>query len=422
MKIHILAHVGLLAFAAILATATSAHAADAPVTPRQACEMSLVKRAATPVVLGEDNLAVPSPSLAAVPSQPVMASTPPVVVPVQPLLPVASVPAPVIQAVPVGTVPAASYSSEAIVAALRDALADNPDVPIEKIKEKAVQAYKIDPKEFDRATHLLNPLTARDPVSGYTDAQVFAAIRQSVAENPSATIEQIREKAGASFNIPPAQFARAARSLMRQTGQARAILTIGDGFIGGASRDIFTQSLAGATGYRVHNRAVGGQMIKDVLANLNQDIESAGGIQTLGAVVVHVGTQDFLALAAAPKTKGASLRYSQIVADYDRLIGALSAKGIPVVVSPVPVVKPEMVAFSPTRPDQAMLRSGVKAPSDPMYRAIAARHPNVRVADGFTMTQILANPGSVVAGAPDARMADRMAISLGQSVRVATAY
>lgn len=316
------------------------------------------------------------------------------------------------------------YSDAMIVDALRDVLAAAPDVPIAQIRAKAISQYKIDGNVFDRAVYLFNPETARDPISGYTDAQVFSAIRESVAQNPNIGLEQIRDKAKAAFKITGAQFDRAARSLNRGAQAGHVILSLGDGWIGGDNRRVFTEALAGSTGLQVNNRATGGQKIKDIFDHLDADIQSAGGVSALGAVVIHAGGQDFLDHIKDKMTgKSAQGTYLDTVSQLDRLVARLVEMGLPVVISPAPMLSASMIVSDPNDPTRLSFKREIQFVPDPMYKAIAARYPNVTVAGGYTVASMLAEGKHLSGGLfPDETATDRLAVSLGQSVRVATSY
>ena len=171
----------------------------------------------------------------------------------------------------------------------------------------------------------------------------------------------------------------------------KAVLALGDSWIGGDNKTQWTLAAERAFQRQVVNQAVGSRTSTDVLANLATDVAAAGGYGNIALVVLGVGGNDKLSANANTIASVNATLYSNI----EDILDAVTGNGVPVIMSPAPMVDSEDLQATGIPPDNSQFINTGQYYDDPEYANIANGYPGVAVATN-SMSYLINNPSQFI--------------------------
>ena len=165
----------------------------------------------------------------------------------------------------------------------------------------------------------------------------------------------------------------------KATNTTGVILALGDSWIGGGymanSTTVWANVASRAFQATVVNRAVGGRLSADVLANLTTDVAAAGGYNNINCAVINVGGNDKLQDPAANIAQYNTVLYNNLTS----ILNVLTGNGVPVILSPAPDFDRDDFYITGIAPDYAAPINTGQYVDDPQYAVIANNYQGVTV-------------------------------------------
>lgn len=165
----------------------------------------------------------------------------------------------------------------------------------------------------------------------------------------------------------------------KATNTTGVILALGDSWIGGGylpnSTTVWANVAARAFQATIVNRAVGGRLSADVLANLTADVAAAGGYNNINCAVINVGGNDKLQSPPANIAQYNTTLYNNLTS----ILNVLTGNGVPVILSPAPDFDQSDFYASGIAPDYAAPINTGQYVDDPQYAVIANNYQGVTV-------------------------------------------